>query len=55
MMLVHIINYRNVKISKITQNDFNEWLELALTLWQDYSTDQMQVIQPPYRTDSRWV
>jgi aminoglycoside 6'-N-acetyltransferase I len=33
-----------VKISKITQNDFNEWLELALTLWPDYSTAQMQVI-----------
>jgi aminoglycoside 6'-N-acetyltransferase I len=44
MMLVHAINYNNVKISKITQNNFNEWLELALTLWPDYSTDQMQVI-----------
>jgi aminoglycoside 6'-N-acetyltransferase I len=44
MMLVHAINYNNVKISKITQNDFNEWLELALTLWPDYSTAQMQVI-----------
>jgi aminoglycoside 6'-N-acetyltransferase I len=37
-------NYRNVKIVKITQNDFNEWLELALTLWPDYSIAQMQVI-----------
>jgi aminoglycoside 6'-N-acetyltransferase I len=33
-----------VKISKIIQNDFNEWLELALTLWPDYSICQMQVI-----------
>jgi aminoglycoside 6'-N-acetyltransferase I len=33
-----------VKISKITQNDFNEWLELALTLWPDYSSTEMQVI-----------
>jgi aminoglycoside 6'-N-acetyltransferase I len=44
MMLVHPINYSNVKISKITQNDFKEWLDLALTLWSDYSIAQMQVI-----------
>jgi aminoglycoside 6'-N-acetyltransferase I len=44
MMLVHAINYNNVNILKITQNDFNEWLELALMLWPDYSTAQMQVI-----------
>jgi aminoglycoside 6'-N-acetyltransferase I len=31
-------------LSKITQTDFNEWLELALTLWPDYSTVEMQVI-----------
>jgi aminoglycoside 6'-N-acetyltransferase I len=35
---------RNMKIVKITQNYFNEWLELALMLWPDYSTVEMQVI-----------
>ena len=38
------INDSNVKTSKITQDDFNEWLDLALTLWPDYSTAEMQVI-----------
>jgi aminoglycoside 6'-N-acetyltransferase I len=33
-----------MNIFKITQNDFNEWLELALTLWPDYSTVEMQAI-----------
>jgi aminoglycoside 6'-N-acetyltransferase I len=32
-----------VKISKISQKDFNEWLELALTLWPDYSAAERQV------------
>jgi aminoglycoside 6'-N-acetyltransferase I len=34
----------NVKIAKITQADFSEWLELALELWPDYSTQEMQII-----------
>jgi aminoglycoside 6'-N-acetyltransferase I len=33
----------NVKIAKVTQEDFNEWLELALELWPDYSAQEMQV------------
>jgi aminoglycoside 6'-N-acetyltransferase I len=33
-----------VKTSKIAQDDFNEWLDLALTLWPDYQTAEMQVI-----------
>ncbi len=33
-----------MKVSKIIQKDFNEWLDLALTLWPDYSIAQMQVI-----------
>jgi aminoglycoside 6'-N-acetyltransferase I len=33
-----------VKTSKTTQDDFNEWLDLALTLWPDYSIVEMQVV-----------
>ena len=33
-----------MKIVKITQNDFNEWLDLALELWPDGSTEEMQVV-----------
>ncbi|PSB58202.1 aminoglycoside 6'-N-acetyltransferase [Chamaesiphon polymorphus] len=33
-----------MKIVKIAQNDFNEWLDLALKLWPDYSSDEMQEI-----------
>jgi aminoglycoside 6'-N-acetyltransferase I len=32
-----------MEIVKITQDDFKEWLELALRLWPDYSPSQMQV------------
>jgi aminoglycoside 6'-N-acetyltransferase I len=31
-----------MKIVKITQADFNEWLDLALRLWPDYSSIEMQ-------------
>jgi hypothetical protein len=33
-----------VNISKITQDDFKEWLDLALKLWSDYSATERQVI-----------
>jgi aminoglycoside 6'-N-acetyltransferase I len=33
-----------MKIGEITQNDFNEWLALALKLWPDYSATEMQDI-----------
>jgi aminoglycoside 6'-N-acetyltransferase I len=33
-----------MKIVKITQDDFNEWLALALRLWPDYSSIEMQEI-----------
>jgi aminoglycoside 6'-N-acetyltransferase I len=33
----------DVKIVKITQDDFNEWLDLALKLWPDDSVEGMQV------------
>jgi aminoglycoside 6'-N-acetyltransferase I len=33
-----------MRIVEITQNDFNEWLDLALKLWPDYSSDEMQAI-----------
>ena len=32
-----------MEIVKITQDDFKEWLEMALRLWPDYSPSQMQV------------
>lgn len=32
-----------MEIVKITQDDFKEWLELALRLWSDDSPSQMQV------------
>jgi aminoglycoside 6'-N-acetyltransferase I len=32
-----------VKIVRIDQNDFKEWLDLALELWPDYSSEEMQV------------
>jgi aminoglycoside 6'-N-acetyltransferase I len=32
-----------VNIVKVTQADFEEWLNLALELWTDYSTEEMQV------------
>ena len=31
-----------MKIVKVTQEDFNEWLDLALKLWSDESTEEMQ-------------
>lgn len=31
-----------MKIIKVTQDDFNEWLDLALKLWSDDSTEEMQ-------------
>jgi aminoglycoside 6'-N-acetyltransferase I len=34
----------DMKIVKITQADFNEWLDLALRLWPDYSSIEMQEI-----------
>jgi aminoglycoside 6'-N-acetyltransferase I len=33
-----------MKIAKIAQDDFNEWLDLALRLWPDYSSIEMQEI-----------
>jgi len=33
-----------MKIFKVTQNDFNEWLDLALKLWPHVLAAQMQVI-----------
>jgi aminoglycoside 6'-N-acetyltransferase I len=33
-----------MKIVKIAQDDFNEWLDLALRLWPDYSATEMQDI-----------
>ena len=33
-----------MKIVKITPADFNEWLDLALRLWPDYSSIEMQDI-----------
>jgi aminoglycoside 6'-N-acetyltransferase I len=33
-----------MKIVKIAQDDFNEWLDLALKLWPDYSSIEMQSI-----------
>lgn len=32
-----------MKIVKITQDDFQEWLDLALKLWSDASAEEMQV------------
>ncbi len=32
-----------VKIVKVAQDDFNEWLDLALKLWSDDSASEMQV------------
>ncbi|NHC34484.1 aminoglycoside 6'-N-acetyltransferase [Scytonema millei] len=31
-----------MKIVKVTQDDFNEWLDLALKLWSDESIEEMQ-------------
>ena len=31
-----------MKIVKVTQDDFNEWLDLALKLWSDESVEEMQ-------------
>ncbi|BAU07132.1 N-acetyltransferase [Fischerella thermalis CCMEE 5330] len=31
-----------MKIVKVTQDDFNEWLDLALQLWSTESVEQMQ-------------
>lgn len=31
-----------MKIVKVTQDDFNEWLDLALKLWSDESVAEMQ-------------
>ena len=31
-----------MKIVKVTQDDFNEWLDLALKLWSDESAEEMQ-------------
>jgi aminoglycoside 6'-N-acetyltransferase I len=31
-----------MKIDKVTQADFQEWLDLALQLWPDYSVAEMQ-------------
>ena len=31
-----------MKIIKVTQSDFNEWLDLALKLWADQSSQEMQ-------------
>jgi aminoglycoside 6'-N-acetyltransferase I len=31
-----------VNIVKVTQNDFREWLDLALKLWPDYTVEEMQ-------------
>ncbi|AFY92715.1 aminoglycoside 6'-N-acetyltransferase [Chamaesiphon minutus] len=33
-----------MKIVNIGQDDFNEWLDLAVKLWPDYSSIEMQVI-----------
>lgn len=33
-----------MKIVKITQDDFNDWLNLAVKLWPDYSSIEMQEI-----------
>jgi aminoglycoside 6'-N-acetyltransferase I len=33
-----------MSITKVTQDDFNEWLDLALELWPDYSAAEMQKI-----------
>jgi hypothetical protein len=32
-----------VKIVKVTQDDFNEWLELTLKLWPDESREERQI------------
>lgn len=32
-----------MNIVRVTQDDFEEWLNLALELWTDYSTEEMQV------------
>jgi aminoglycoside 6'-N-acetyltransferase I len=32
-----------MKICKVTQDDFQEWLSLALELWSDYSSAEMAV------------
>lgn len=32
-----------MKIVKVTQEDFNEWLDLALKLWPDDSAEEMRV------------
>lgn len=32
-----------MNIIEVTQADFEEWLNLALELWTDYSTEEMQV------------
>lgn len=32
-----------MKICKVTQDDFQEWLSLALELWPDYSSAEMEV------------
>lgn len=32
-----------MKIIEITQNDFDEWLDLALKLWLDELAEEMQV------------
>lgn len=32
-----------MKICKVTQDDFQEWLSLALELWPDYSSVEMEV------------
>ena len=33
-----------MKIVKVTQDDFNEWLDLALKLWSGDSAEEMQVV-----------
>ncbi len=37
------INQLKAKIVEITQDDFNEWLDLALKLWSDDSAAEMQI------------
>ena len=34
--------YRTVTPYLIVQDDFQEWLSLALELWPDYSSDEME-------------
>jgi aminoglycoside 6'-N-acetyltransferase I len=32
-----------MNIIKVTQDDFNEWLDLAMQFWSDYSLEEMHV------------